>query len=146
METKQAIEAPSLPGWKIYHPLPGTEQTVVKLIQAYKTLAPIRATGQATILQRILDNTIGCISAEDWMPIIDSHFWALAAEFRAAPGTRGRIKIYFPFKSENKIPVELENNLNIYTRGDVVEQDVDQVLRNLETVLLYQKGNKKELE
>lgn len=136
------METPTIHGWKIYQPLPGTEQTVTKLIKAYQAVAPIRASGQATLLQQILKNTIGCIDADDWMPILGSSFWALAAEFRAAPGTSGRIKIYFPFKSDNNNQPTLEQPVLIYTRGNVVEPDVDLVLRNLETVLLYKKGDK----
>lgn len=130
------MKTPKQGGWKIFTPLPGTEPIQKDFSDSYLKMAPHVASGEATTLNNLLDKAIGCIET-DWRPFIGIKVWAILAIFRAAPGHRGRVKILFPFCTEIDGEKKLELPLAIYTRGLVVEPDVDKIIKNL-TILFDQ--------
>lgn len=134
------METAKLEGWKTFTHGPGTEQIILDFQLSYLKISPHKASGEATLLNDLLEKAIGCIDT-DWRPLIGISVWSVSATFRAAPGSLERVKILFPFCIEESGQKKLELPLAIYTRGSVVETDVEKIIKNL-TILFNQASQK----
>lgn len=125
---------PNLQGWALFSPPSELLHTLEQLDQAYRKIAPRRGTSELIGLEKILNATPRCTQLER-MPYTDNgYMWAEAAIFRAAPGQTSKIKILFPYASGGGEPSglrPLDENITVFTRGKVVKEDLEEILKFL---------------
>src|SRR3989344_2798758 len=136
METKRA---PKIPGWDIFEPLPGLENSLPKLEEAYLPLAPTHFETKSD-LHDLLVKSGDCRSVE-WLPITSGYMWPLAAIYRVP--NSGANKNLFLIYAQGDTPT-LEHPLAVYTQAgvEIDKLDVNTVLNNLAAFFKKNSENK----